>query len=498
MLCLVLQIILEISSCWQLKNYNPKANADSIVSTNVARFTVLTENLIRLEYDPHGTFEDRATVTTVNRYLPKPQFTSANNNNQVTITTPSLTLTYEDGNAFGPNTLTITGNITYDNVETTFIYNPSGKGASMDNSLSRNLFGTIRSLDEIHTPISLNCTENANKMVHDESLHCTWSPFGRNGYALIDDSNISIVHNNWLPIQDGNNHNQQDLYFFGHGLNYKLALKEFALISGTHPLGPRYIFGSMHCRWYDYSDLSIRQVVDSYQSKSIPLDVMIIDMDWHLLYLTNQHPWGSYTYRKELFPHYNLTQEWFHKNKGLRTGANLHDDNGIAPYEMYYAQASAALNVTDGRKIPFNVTSEEYMKVLMDIVLAPISEQKELNGWDFWWIDWQQGGSTGVYYSNINPTIWLNYVRGTNHIRRGENVRDLVLARYGGYGNQRYPFGFSGDVTHTWNMLKFEVYFTSTAANVAYEWSHDIMGAANDNELDTRWIQWGAYSPLFR
>ena len=37
-----------------------------------------------------------------------------------------------------------------------------------------------------------------------------------------------------------------------------------------------------------------------------------------------------------------------------------------------------------------------------------------------------------------------------------------------------------------------------TAANVAYQWSHDLMGPAEDHELTVRWMQWGAFSSFFR
>ncbi len=103
-----------------------------------------------------------------------------------------------------------------------------------------------------------------------------------------------------------------------------------------------------------------------------------------------------------------------------------------------------------------------------------------------------------MYYSTSNPTILLNYVRTTDPIRNGQNIRGMVLARYGGYGNARYPHGFSGDVANNWQSLQFEVPFTSTAANVAYAWSHDIRGAGEQFELNTRWVRWGAYSPMFR
>ena len=53
---------------------------------------------------------------------------------------------------------------------------------------------------------------------------------------------------------------------------------------------------------------------------------------------------------------------------------------------------------------------------------------------------------------------------------------------------------------HNWNSLQYNTYFTPTAANVLFGWSHDIYGSQNsqDLSLNTRWIQFGAYSPIFR
>ena len=53
-------------------------------------------------------------------------------------------------------------------------------------------------------------------------------------------------------------------------------------------------------------------------------------------------------------------------------------------------------------------------------------------------------------------------------------------------------------MVHEWSSLKFQPYFSSTASNVGYSWSNDIMGDRNDHQLNTRWIQFGAYSAIFR
>ena len=46
---------------------DPKADARAVVVSGNARFTVLTPQLIRMEWSESGLFEDRATLTFVNR-----------------------------------------------------------------------------------------------------------------------------------------------------------------------------------------------------------------------------------------------------------------------------------------------------------------------------------------------------------------------------------------------------------------------------------------------
>ena len=120
---------------------------------------------------------------------------------------------------------------------------------------------------------------------------------------------------------------------------------------------------------------------------------------------------------------------------------------------------------------------------------------------DFMWIDWQQGGDAGgMTGGKQNPTFWLNHLRCTDRHRVGDDMRALVLARWGGLGMHRYQVGFSGDVAAlTWADMAYQPYFSATSANVAHGfWSHDIVGPSDDLELYTRWIQIGAFSGIMR
>jgi alpha-glucosidase (family GH31 glycosyl hydrolase) len=110
--------------------------------------------------------------------------------------------------------------------------------------------------------------------------------------------------------------------------------------------------------------------------------------------------------------------------------------------------------------------------------------------------------AAGAAHQNARrqPTWWLNYVHFTDQQREGK--RPLLFHRWGGLGNHRYQIGFSGDTVSVWDSLAFQPWFTATAANVGYAyWSHDIGGhmpGAVEPELFTRWVQFGAFSPILR
>ena len=140
---------------------------------------------------------------------------------------------------------------------------------------------------------------------------------------------------------------------------------------------PRYAYGIMHSRWFDYSDLSMKQVVDSMESRDLPLDVIVFDMNWHLNFDVFM-PWGAYSYNPNLIPNPNITQGWF-KKKNLRVTANLHDNCGIRTYEKYYQQFADALNITNGRDIAPNFTNYDYMMALQDIILQPLHQDDTAN-----------------------------------------------------------------------------------------------------------------------
>ena len=68
-------------------NYDPSPNPEAVVQVGKARFTVLTDHLVRMEW---GGANDAATLAFVNRNLPKPKFTTSKNGNWTIIQTSAV------------------------------------------------------------------------------------------------------------------------------------------------------------------------------------------------------------------------------------------------------------------------------------------------------------------------------------------------------------------------------------------------------------------------
>ncbi len=428
------------------------------------RITVLTEQLLRLEYSESDYFEDGKTQIVRNREFPEVDFEVIDEKDRLEIVTSAFHLYYKKG-PFSPQNLFI-----------------DTKNAFGDRwyygEAYENLKGTASTLDGADGAIPLGD-----------------GVVSKNGFAVLDDSESFIFDENDEPFARPDK--EIDLYFFGHGRDYFAALRDFYHLSGPTPLLPRYTLGNWWSRYWAYSETDYLQLMEHFEKENIPLSISVIDMDWHLVDVPERFGsgWTGYSWNKELIPDPKRFLKKLH-DKGLKVTLNVHPADGIRAFEDSYPQVAKRLGLNEETEEPaiFDITNSNFREAYFKDVHHPMEEE----GVDFWWIDWQQGIKGKMF--EVDPLWLLNYYHYKD-INRDKN-NGVILSRYAGPGSHRYPIGFSGDTFITWASLKFQPYFTSTASNVGYTWwSHDIgghYGGSRDEELAMRWIQLGVFSPINR
>ena len=482
---------LVLASALSALSLTAAAQNDNIVykDSNV-RFTLVTDGTVRMEYAPDGKFLDDKSFIAVNRSYPEVKYKKSETAKKVVISTDYLTLTYTKGS--GPLT---ERNLSIVSAKTKkkptdgkriipFAWHPGQKDAP-----GANLKGTYRTLDGYDG----DSRGDTGKMPIEDGL------LSRSGWTLIDDSEGYVFDNSdWQWVAHRPNEGKtQDMYFLAYGNDYKKALHDFTVFAGKEPLPPRYAFGYWWSRYWCYSDNELRQLVSKMHSYSIPMDVLVVDMDWHYTE-EGRGGWTGYTWNKRLFPSPAGFMKWA-KQQQLQTTVNLHPADGIKYYEDCYADMARWMGMDPAEKkdIPWNASSKRFMQGWYDKVLRPM----EGYGIDFWWLDWQQWNNDKEF-PRLSNVWWINYATFTD-MERHHDTRPMLYHRWGGLGNHRYQIGFSGDAIISWKSLDFQPYYNSTASNVLYGyWSHDIgghMGADSiDPEMYIRWMQFGAFSPILR
>jgi alpha-glucosidase (family GH31 glycosyl hydrolase) len=437
----------------------------SVIIKGSARFTVIAPECIRIEYSENNKFIDNRTLFAENRNARCTQFTKKEEGSKLIIETKKFRLTYiQDGKSFSPENLEII--IKNNTQEVKWIPGMKNKA---------NLGGTISTLDQVRGKVTL-----------DDGL------LSRDGWYLLDDSKEPILTDDWVTSRPKDS--SIDWYFFAYGSDYKAALKAMTKIAGKIPLPRKYVLGSWYSRYWPYSSDEYRQIVKEYEENDFPLDVMVMDMDWH------KDGWTGWSWNRNLLPDAEKLLDFFHENN-LRVTLNVHPSTGIAPHEDMYNEFMKDLGIdlngipeNKYTTLPYDAGDKNYLTKLFKHTHTPL----EKSGVDFWWLDWQQFKFTKSI-PDLKNLPWLNRYYFEHTAENGN--RGISFSRWGGWGDHKYPIHFSGDALSTWPMLEFEVPFTSTAGNIGcFFWSHDIGGhfGGLNPETNARWVQFGATTAALR
>ena len=455
-----------------------------------ARFTLLTDRMVRCEWSEDGSFEDRPSLTFINRVQPPVKHTFERKGDGAVLTTDKMRLEWTGG-AFTAENLKV-------------------NGVAALSEDKENLLGTMRTID------GRSSIKNLLPRMEKGVL-------SRRGVAVVDDTTKPLFvkggdyWKEWVeerPVREKGAY--RDVTVFAYGHDYKGCLGDYVKVAGRIPLPPRWAFGYWWSRFWNDTESDYRQVVREMNSVGIPVDVCVIEMYWHENWGIAERPdiiqpkggqmwgWGGYTWNRRYFPDPAKMFRFLH-DEGLHAPLNMHPACGIPDCEEVYPRFAKDYGWKGKGVIPFRGDEERWAEVYFKDIIEPL----EALGVDCFWLDWQQW-LMAKGKPTLNNTFWLNHLFATHDAARvrpgGGAKRPIIYHRWGGLGSHRYQIGFSGDGESSWRMLEAIPWFTATASNVGYGyWGHDLGGhnrpqfkREENGELLTRWMQCGVFTPIFR
>lgn len=427
------------------------------------RITILSDVLIRFEYSEDGKFEDRPTELAIFRNFEKPDYSIRQDQKYLQVTGKYFRIEYQKEKSFYGNKVAPDANLRVSLLDTDKIW-------YLGHPEARNFYGSANSLDDF-----------SGKMGLHKGL------FSTDGFASIDDSNSLVIDNDGYLIPG--NSKRIDTYLFIYKRDFGICLRDYFRLTGYSPLIPRYALGIWWNKNEKYTSNELKELVTKFNRNDIPISVLLLGKYWHIQARTKTKDLESgFTFNRDLISEPKELVTYLHQ-RGVRIGLNINPIDGIMPHENMYNNFANMLGQVEKKIIPFNALDKNFIKAYLDTVIKKLDEF----GIDFYWIDYYKSGL-------LRHLGALNYYHFNNS--KNANKRGLILSRNPLIAAHRYPVHYSGQTIVSWQTLKNLPYYNSTASNIGISWwSHDIGGykeGIEDEELYMRYVQLGAFSPIFR
>ncbi len=425
------------------------ANPKSIIKGEKYRITVLTERLIRLEYSLDGNFEDGKTEIITNRNLPPVKFDLKQDNNILIIQTNYFKLTYLKEKSFDAGKV-----------------NPA-------NNLKVELLNTDKFWYHNHPEIRNFKIPSGNLA---EEITASKGLYSEDGIASIDDSKSYIFKEGKIY----KNENRIDTYLFMYNNDFEKALEDYYKVTGYPALLPRYALGNWWSRNIDYNDLTLKQLVDTFEQEEIPLSIVLLNKNWHTRY---QNLDTGFTFNGNYFKNPKAMINYLHQ-KNIHLGLNINPLDGFYSVDPVYQEVKKYLQ-EEKDHIPFNVLNPNLIDIYFKMYIHPLDDL----GVDFFHLD------------TINPNSLLTHYHFED-MKRDFKRRPFILSNGNVKAPHRYPATYSGKTSVNWSTIKKIPFYNNNSFNNGSQFLANDTGGyykgTEDSELYIRWIQLGVFSPILK
>lgn len=315
------------------------------------------------------------------------------------------------------------------------------------------------------------------------------------GYGILVDSNTGNYDITDSDIQFTDSSKKDTEYYVMVGNPNEIISAE-ASISGKSPMFPKWAMGFTNSEW-SIDETELKSIVDTYRAKNIPIDNYTLDFDWKAW---SEDNYGEFRWNTTKFPDgQSGTLQKDMLDKGIKlTGImkpRIHVDTVQGKYatdhNFWYPDKPAYLDYFSHQKVQdINFSLPDARKWFFDHLKDAYN-----TGIIGWWNDEADEGFDNVQFLNMQKAIYEGQ-RGITNNRVWSINRNFYL------GAQRYGYGlWSGDINTGFDSMQMQRERMLSAINLGeVKWGMDTGGfrGTPDSENYTRWIQFSAFTPIFR
>ena len=300
------------------------------------------------------------------------------------------------------------------------------------------------------------------------------------------------------------------------GDSWEELVGNYTTLTGKQPLPPRWAFGNFSSRFGYHSEAEARKTLDRFAADGIPVDAIIFDLYWFSKEIKGSM--GDLQFRSEDFPDPKRMIADFNQ-RGIKT-VLVTEPFILTTSKRWDEAVREKILATDKDGKPFTYDFYFGNTGLIDIlgdagrnwfwnIYKDLAREDGVAGW------WGDLGEPEVHPSalqhatgsadqvhNIYGHNWAKLI-ADGYRKDLPEQRPFILMRSGYSGSQRFGLiPWSGDVNRSWGGLQSqpEIALQMGMQGLAYMHS-DLGGFANpnlDDELYTRWLQYGVFQPIFR
>ena len=311
-------------------------------------------------------------------------------------------------------------------------------------------------------------------------------------------------------------------YYFMYGPDLTDVGRQYAALTGTAELPAHWTLGFHQCRWSYYPEARVHQIADGFRSRAIPCDAIYLDIDY-------MDEFRCFTWNKDFFPEpaemiAKLREQGFHTVVMIDPGIKIDEEyfvyqDGAA--KDYFCRRAGGERM-EGPVWPPACVWPDYTRPEVRAWWGKLyNELYKIQGVSGFWNDMNEPAVFKINTKTFPDHVMHGFEgRGATHAR-AHNVygmqmvratrdglaelqpdkRPFVITRAAYSGTQRYSACWTGDNVASWEHLRIANRQCQRMSISGYSFIGTDIGGFVDpptGELLVRWLQLGAFHPLYR